>query len=157
MTARREARVRESPPRVPRAKARAARLTSTGVPQALAVGPLVEVWAEGEPPEGWGFGNAFHGVISAAGRWSAARRAWLKAQGIGDRREGCEAIPYQAPWTLGGLSHAGQAEAIGRPVAEIVAERLRAAGCTRLDLPALREQADQLARRSHVIPTMNRK
>lgn len=52
-------------------------------------------------------------------------------------------IPHRAPWSVEFLTYPGQAERIGRPVEELVSERLGKAGCTVADIPDLQKEADR--------------
>lgn len=126
MSARRETRARKAPLQ---------RLSApSAVPGALLVSRCIEVWAEpgSEDP-----------------RISTMRRVRLARQHFGreveaDDRELRELIPHGSPWSVHGLSYPGQAERAGRPLGEIVAERLDRAGCAVQDIPALAEDADEL-------------
>jgi hypothetical protein len=55
-----------------------------------------------------------------------------------------ETCPSCIPWCVEYLSYRGQAEPVGRLVAEIVADRLARAGCTVADLPTLANEARRL-------------
>jgi hypothetical protein len=106
-----------------------------GVPACLQVGPCIEVWA------------AF-GVerldLSAWRRFRDVREWWLDQAGVTDRKRRAELFPSCIPWSVKFLSYRGQAERVGRPAEDIVADRLARAGCTVADLPALADEAQRL-------------
>lgn len=124
MSARRAARAHAREDRRP-STAEGPSLTDEGVPQALAIGRCVEVWA----PEGTGAPYAPH--ITAHGRWSRVAHSWRAASGLEDR-DAWRLLPAGgAPWST--ATDPDQA-----------AERLARAGCTLADLPRLRTEADLL-------------
>ncbi len=93
--------------------------TGVVVPPELAVGGLVQVWAEVVPD---------HGVpISTFTRYSAARDAWAAAEQL-DTPTSCRLLPGGAPWSV---------TAPGGP------DRLASLGLSTTDLPALRAAAQE--------------
>jgi hypothetical protein len=114
-----------------RARAKAPMAERAGVvPASLLIGACVEVWADPE---------AKSRQFSAFRRFSDARNAWASAHDVGPGE-----LPSSSTWSVEFLSYRGQAERVGRPVEELVAERLGKAGCTVDDLPALADEADEL-------------
>lgn len=104
--------------------------TSDTQPPALLLGPCAEVWAD-DP-------NGPLPRRHAAARWQVARRQWYADRGDTTPRQ------PQRGWSIECLQWYGQAESIGRPLAQIVAERFAEAGCTTDDIPQLREEARAL-------------
>ncbi|KAA1422503.1 hypothetical protein FE697_015325 [Mumia zhuanghuii] len=105
-------------------------VTSQALPKALAVGCLVEVW---EAPHG-----ITAGALAAFRRFRIAASHWHNTHGV--------AATHSSPWTLEYLTYRGQAERSGRSVEELVAERLGRYGVAVADIPALREEAEELVR-----------
>ena len=106
-----------------------------GVPACLQVGPCIEVWAAFgvERPD-----------VSAFRRFRDVREWWLDQAGVTDANRRAELFPSCIPWCVEFLSYRGQAKRVGRPVVDIVADRLARAGCTVADLPALADEAQRL-------------
>ncbi|HEY3530393.1 MAG TPA: hypothetical protein VGK78_14700 [Nocardioides sp.] len=111
-----------------------AQKTTGGVPRALMLGPCLEVWADedAEVPQ-----------ASAMRRFSAAREAWAAREGIGLAEVNTQ-VRSRSPWSIQYLSYRGQAERVGRPVRELVNQRLAAVGCTLADLSQLADEAETL-------------
>lgn len=122
MSARREARARVD----------VALGAAGGLPAALAVGPVTEVWgvdvAEEDP----------HSVILISRtnrRYRAVRSWWMQGNGIDDAAS-WKLLPARRVWSAAFL--------IEQDRGDDVAERLARSGCTVQDLPRLRAQADKL-------------
>lgn len=94
-----------------------------GVPQALLVGRLIEVWSDDSK-------NA----LSAFARFAVARRHWLNEHGITSTAQACELVPMGNLWSYDFI--------VDDPERLKVANaRLRAAGVTRRNTPRLRREA----------------
>lgn len=97
------------------------------VPPELACGPMLEVWGDpaGATEGEWGPMGA---LIAARGRFSRARTAWEKAEGL-DVRTSCQLVPPGRPWSL------SEDEAT---------DRLARLGLSEADVPHLRAAAQAL-------------
>ncbi len=112
-------------------------------PECLLIGRCIEVWSQD---------GGSTDPYSTFRRFNAARRFVLNRLGVTEP-EASALIPQGSPWSVEYLTYRGQAERAGRPLDDIVSDRLRAAGCTRADPPWLREQAlDLLAEAEHDLP-----
>ena len=106
-----------------------------GVPACLQVGPCIEVWA---------VAGAERPDLSAFRRFREVREWWLDQAGVTDRKRRAELFTSCIPWSVKYLSYRGQAERVGRAVADIVADRLAEATCTVADLPTLADEVQRL-------------
>lgn len=98
-----------------------------GVPQALLVGRLIEVWA----PDG-------KNAVGAMSPFTVSRRWWLAEAGITSTADAQKLVRMGIPWSIEQLVHDDPAQV------ERARERLKAAGVTQRDIPRLRREAAAL-------------
>ncbi|MER6973565.1 hypothetical protein ABT304_21050 [Nocardioides sp. NPDC000445] len=112
--------------------------TLGGIPRCLAIGPCLEVWADGDVIDiGEDFAVSITRDVAVLGgarrRYGSARRHWVEGSGM-DPRKSWAILPARRAWSITETNE--------------TAARLRAIGCTLADLPALADEADELHRRA---------
>lgn len=114
------------------------------VPAALLVGQLIEVWVpQSKPPDWWADKPHEWAWASTCSRYSLVRSWWLGSST--DATELPTDRPTKGdPWSLEHLSYVGQAQHVGRPVDEIVADWLARVGVARAEISELRNEAQAL-------------